>query len=149
MAIQNLSYDYTEIDEALGNALQPGLMYLLSSDDNPGSIAQNTASETSLKTYSLPANTYTSILVECEIEITNNVRDSNPYTHTYRIKLDTTILKTSNIVTEESTLRRLVIPFKFKMAGGSSGTIGIFGQMDAADTGLSIQALSLRIFGIK
>lgn len=149
MAIQNLDQDYTEIQEALNNALTPGLMYLLHSDDEYGSIIQNTASETSLKTFELPANSYTSILIEAEVKLTNGVSDTESYTHTFRLKMDTTVLKTFSVVTEESGLRTLFMSLKYNMDGGSDGTIGLFGEIDTADVGLSMQAISLRVYGVK
>lgn len=125
---------------------------LLDSNETPSSVIDNDDTENDLMTYNLAINNYSQIIMEAEVKSFHQA-SANDISFTYRFKQDST--------TEASFDVRLVGSTDYSITGGtqithlkatitggqtSAAVLTLAGQISNAVSGLSLQALSLRIY---
>jgi hypothetical protein len=133
-----------------------GTVILLYSDEVDSSETANSTSETAMKGWTLPANTYSKIIIESEVRDRVEQSANTKCDFTWRIKVGGATVKTFiNRIIASSTTGiasggREVQSLKTVVAGGQTGNtaISLTGQMNLANTSTGILAHSLRVYGV-
>lgn len=139
--------------------LPPGTVLLLYADEIDTAETSNSTVETTLKSWSLPANTYSTIIVEAEVQGRINADAVVRSTFTWRFDEGATTRKTfiwkltsdaggsgfnPNSQQQSATL-------KASFAGGqvAATTLSISGQMGTAANTIFMMGHSFRVYGVK
>ena len=136
--------------------LASGSIILLYNDEVDSAETTNTTNETTMKSWSLPANSYSKIIIEAEARDRIEQSANTKCDFTWRIKVGASTSKTYiNRIIASSTTGivsggREILPLKVIVAGGqgSATTIAITGQMNLANASTGILAHSLRVYGV-
>lgn len=136
----------------------PGVQTVLVNDETSSSTISNSSAESSaLKTYSLPANNYTSIVVEALVDCRDDPDAANKIDFTWRIKLAGATQETfapriiANTTAGIDGGGRYITMLRTTFAGGqgSSNDITITVQMSTANASISSTVIGWRVYGVK
>lgn len=138
--------------------LPQGTVILLSVDETDSAETTASTTETTLKTYSLPANSYSEIIVEVEVQGRINSDAVLRSTFTWRFKEGVTTRKTfiwkltsdAGGTAGDPNSQRQSATLKTSFAGGQSSatTLSITGQMGTNNANIGMLAHSFRVYGV-
>lgn len=139
-----------------GGGSVSGTLILLYNDEVDSSETNTTTVETEKKSWILPANVYSKIIIESEVRDRVEQDASTKCDFTWRIKVGGVTVKIfiNRIIAMNTTGvdsgGRQVIPVKTIVAGGQSGNtaISLTGQMTVSNANTGILVHSLRVYGI-
>ncbi|MFA5794835.1 MAG: hypothetical protein WC980_07200 [Candidatus Brocadiia bacterium] len=139
--------------------LPTGTIVLLYYDEADSTETSNSTVETTVKSWSLPANTYSRIIIEAEVQGRRFADAVGNCDLTWRFKEGATTRKTliwrnggdnSGSAAEPfNTRQSATLKTSFAGGQGSATTLSITGQMSVADTALYMMAHSIRVYGVK
>lgn len=136
----------------------PGVQSVLVNDEASSSTISNSSAESAaLKTYSLQANNYTSIVVEALVDCRDDPDANNKIDYTWRIKLAGATQETfaPRIIASSTTSidggGRYIALLRTTFAGGQGGPndVTITVQMSAASASISATVVGWRVYGVK
>ena len=146
----------TDIHSHVGGGVPSGTLILLYNDEVDSSETNTSTVEVEKKSWTLPANSYSKIIIESEVRDRVEQDASTKCDFTWRIKVGGVTAKTfiNRIIASSTTSidsgGREVIPVKTIVAGGQTGNtaISLTGQMSLSNANTGILAHSLRVYGV-
>ncbi len=138
--------------------LPAGTVILLSANETDSSETTTSTTETTLMTYNLPANSYSKIIVEAEVQGRINSDAILRSTFTWRFYEGVTTQKTfiwkltsdAGGTAGDPNSQRQSATLKASFAGGqgSTTTLSITGQMGTSNANIGMLAHSFRVYGV-
>jgi len=133
-----------------------GALVLIANDETDSAETTSSTSETTLKTISLPANSYSKILIEADVISRFEADLSSRCDFTWRIKYNGVTQKTFVVrIIASSTSGidsggRYVTHLSYIMSGGqaSAANVTITGQMTVSNAAAGILVHNVRLWGI-
>jgi len=128
--------------------LPAGTVILIDANETDSAKYCQTLSEITLMTFSLPANSYSNIIVESEVVMNNSV-GGQVTTYTWRFNRSTTNVITHSYLIS-NTKSTYVLPLKTSFNGGQSSptNLNFTGQMSISNAGVCMYAQSFRVYGV-
>ena len=134
-----------------------GTIVLLYADETDSSETTNSTAETTLKSWDLPSNSYSKIIVECEVRSKNEYDSDTKYNVTWKIYEGGTVRKSyTHKQTQDSESGHdggdtHLFSLKTSFPGGQTATttLKVTGTMSVANSGHGILAHSFRVYGVK
>lgn len=152
----NWNEDHDVLGLALSSHVHSGAVILLYSDEADSSETNTSTGETEKKSWTLPANSYSKIIVESEVRCRVEQDASAKCDFTWRVKLGGVTQKTfvqriiASATTGIDSGGRNVLTVKTSFNGGQTGNtaISLTGQMNLSNAATGILAHSLRVYGV-
>lgn len=146
----------TSLHSHAGGSAPSGTVILIYNDEADSSETATSTVETEKKAWTLPANSYSKIIVEAEVRDRVEQDASTKCDFTWRIKVGGVTIKTfvNRIIASSTTSidsgGREVLSLKTIVAGGQTGNtaISLTGQMNLSNASTGILAHSLRLYGV-
>jgi hypothetical protein len=132
--------------------LPTGTVILLYADEVDTAETTTSTAETTLKNYSLPANSYSTIIVEAEVQARNDRNQAASPTFTWRFETTAATKKTftwkvlSTATAGVSNRQSATIKTSFVQTGAT--TLSITGQMGTSNSAIGMLAHSFRVYGV-